>query len=228
MSSRKPEHTEFVRLIQSRLGVAADGIPGPLTLAAFLELADFYDLHRTRDSEPMRDTIPTGHVPLRERALQWSIDEADRFGGQRVCETRVSEYHRGCDRKGDCVSAAVTGFAEHSSAYPGEKMPPHRASVSELRYDAMVGNRPGERWIDVSLILATIEHPPPRGALAIYDAQHSSDVSARVERVVYADAEGFRGIYFSDHFGTWFTGQKLRPYTHPDIVGFIVPDGQCR
>lgn len=169
--------------------------------------------------------------PLRLRALDWCLREAERWGSSRVNDARIAEYLSGCVRNGKKLGlksgnfcAAAMGFAEHQVAREGERVPPWRAGAREPMRDAKAGLR--GRWIPIGDVLQGGERPLP-GALAVYWRGAPHDWRGHIERVVSASNNDFVAIGANES-GTFGTGGRwvleTTPYTHPQLLGFVVDD----
>lgn len=169
--------------------------------------------------------------PLRLRALDWCLSEAQRWGSTRVSAARIAEYFSGCVRNGKKLGirsgnfcAAAMGFAEHQVAREGEQVPPWRAGAREPMRDAKAGLR--GRWIPIGNVLEGGERPLP-GSLAIYWRGAPHDWRGHIERVVSASETDFVAVGANES-GTFGTGGRwvleTTPYTHPQLLGFVVDE----
>jgi hypothetical protein len=173
--------------------------------------------------------------PLRIRALEVQLAEAEAWAGAVVSDDRVATYLRGCEREGApglgswlatqrgngkrvawCASAR--GWAE-SEAHQGERVPPWRAGARELKRDAQEGRRLGG-WVP-GVDAQEGRYVPPPGSLVIYWRGSPGSWQGHAETVVSATAEGYRSIGGNERGGRWWIDQDLVRYSHPRLLGFI-------
>ncbi len=179
---------------------------------------------------------PTTHPttrPLRLRALDWCLAEAERWGSSRVSKERIADYFSGCERNGKKLGiksgnfcAAAMGFAEQQVARRGETIPPWRAGAREPMRDAKAGLR--GRWLPIGDVREGVDRPLP-GSLAVYWRGAPHDWRGHIERIVSADSEDFVAIGANES-GTFGTGgrwvKETTPYSHPQLLGFVVDDDE--
>lgn len=188
-------------------------------------------------------------LSLSELALNYAIEECRKWAGKPVPKERVAEYLEGCERKGVNIGrdlaamvrvgqhvafcAAAFGWCEEqatkSGAFTGAEIPLHRAGAQEPMFDAKRGMRFGQRWLGVADVLAGASWPRP-GSAAVYINTHDSN-HGHIERVVEADARGYRSVGANEHGGTWFEDADFIPYHDAEaadrgqplkLLGFIV------
>jgi hypothetical protein len=169
----------------------------------------------------------------REKRLQWSMDEAIRWKDQPVPDDRVAEYLCGCVRDGTrdlgvwlakerlrgkkvAFCAAAIGFADSQVSV---NAPPWRAGAKELKRDAILGIR--GVWVP-AIDTHMLGYRPPPGALAIYYRGDPNGWKGHVEQVVEAGDDGFRALGANEGGGKWYLDQKMVPYEHERLQGFVV------
>lgn len=181
------------------------------------------------------------------RALHWCLNEAERWGDNRVSAARVAEYFEGCERAGKNIGnwlagevragkhysfcAAAQGFAEHETRRSPDANWPWRAGALEIFRDALGKLRPGQSWLPISVARATGASPHP-GAIAVY--QNTTDpTKGHVERVIFADENGYRSVGANENGGCWVVDKSLIRYTDASradgsqrlkLLGFVVDE----
>lgn len=232
--------TEHIKQWQRVIGVKDDGIFADETLAASV------DAIGSAPTEPMEPPEQDGRSPSL-RALHWCLSEAERWGINRVTPERVAQYFRGCERseknignwlagevlKGKHYSfcAAAQGFAEHETRRSPDAEWPWRAGALEIFRDALAGRRRGQSWLPASLARLAVEQPHP-GALAVYE-NTLDKTRGHVERVIFADANGYRSVGANENGGRWFADKTLIRYADASradgsqrlsLLGFVVDE----
>lgn len=178
------------------------------------------------------DTEAESHLaPLRVRALNWCLTEAERWGSSLVSPERVAEYLSGAVRAGKRLGlttgnfcAAAQGFAEAQVALPGEVPPPWRVGSREPMADAKAKRR--GTWHPVSEVRDGHYVPPP-GALAIYWRGAPGDWRGHIERVVEPRGGSFLSVGANEG-GSFGSGGRWvieeTSFSHPKLLGFVVDD----
>lgn len=211
---------------QHILGVKADGDFGPVSLGALKRL------HEKAHSEECPPTLKDGEssslivspasMPLCERALDWCLGEADKWGSRRVTDGRKAEYFAGCTRNGKLIGdwladeelkpgidnafcAAAQGFAEFRASLPGEHLPPWRSGALAIMHDAIDGRRPGETWMPLGHVMSGAR--PNKGAIVVYE---NTQVSGRghVERLIECTSTGYRSVGANENQGRWVVDRQ--------------------
>ncbi len=233
---------------QRVLGVKVDGDFGDNTLRASLALLDDERVDAEFEEPPPSEgeAEVAGDRPLHLRALDFCLAEAERCGQEPVSLERRMKYFSGCVAlsgapngapliqmlaagKRVAFCAAAQGFAEKQVAQPGEELPPWRSGAQLVEFDAVRGNRPGQRFQNLEATLRDEAWPHP-GAIAVYHNNQSS-TRGHVERVIEASAAGFRSVGANENAGRWHVDDELVDYrdasradgTQPlRLVGFVV------
>ena len=178
-------------------------------------------------------------IPLRLRALQVALEEAEHWQGAPVPKERVALYLSGCTRDGApnlgrwlaherlssiqvYFCAAALGWCESIAAVGDDERPPYRAGAKEVMRDAIAGRRGGV-WVPASE--ARQGYRPPPGSAVVYWREDPKSWKGHVERLIEATDAGYRSVGANERGGRWYIDVDPVSYDHPRLLGFCVEDG---